>query len=269
MKHRKTKNSLSEKEARTWKQEIRQVLHQTPPFTDSAHLQATLLPAKKEVCLKQQRHRISFAQFLRRQLPMIGRKLWILQGLFLLSAYAVLSDSAEYLRSPLRLAKLLFCLSIAAFMTALPLLYRSSRWRMQEIEAAARFSSVKLLLARLIAISIGDIFLLCAISLTAMAKTNLSADTTVIYLCFPFLLAGSGCLYMLGHLSPNRFLAGSLLFCIALLLLFSALPEAYAFVLQPSFFVAQIISCALLLAFCGQQLYYLVKTSCYEELQLN
>lgn len=237
--------------------------------TNDTHLQATILLAKREVCLKQRRRRISFARFLGKQIPMIGRKLWILQGIFLLSAYAVLSDSAEYLRSPLRLAKLLFCLSIAVFMTALPLLYRSVRYRMQEIEAAARFSLGKLLLARLIAISIGDLFLLCGIFLVAVAKTSLSADITVIYLCFPFLLAGSGCLYMLGHLSPNRFLAGSLLFCTTLLLAFSVLPEQCAVLFQPSFFGAQILSCALLLAFCARQLRYLIKLSSYEELQLN
>lgn len=268
MKNERSKNNLY-KGATKWDQELKQALHQTPSFTNGAHLQATILMAEREVCLKQRRRRISFARFLGKQIPMIGWKLWSLQGVFLLSVYAIFSDSAKYLRSPLRLAKLLFCLSIAVFMTALPLLYRSARYRMQEVEAAARFSSVRLLLARLIAISIGDILLLCGIFLTAVAKTSLSTDNTVIYLCFPFLLAGSGCLYMLGHLPPNRFLAGSLLFCTALLLVFSVLPEQCAFLFQPSLLAAQIISCALLLVFCSQQLHYLIKISSYEELQLN
>lgn len=267
--NRETIPQYSYRKKKEWEKALLQSFHQLPPWSIDARLQAAILPAKREASQKQRRQRISFARFLGKQLPGIGWKLWSLQGLFFLSVNAFLSDAAEYLRSPLRLAKLLFCLSVAVFMTALPLLYRSVRYRMQEIEAAARFSLGKLLLARLIAISIGDLFLLCGIFLVAVAKTSLSADITVIYLCFPFLLAGSGCLYMLGHLSPNRFLAGSLLFCTTLLLVFSFLPEQCAVLFQPSFFAAQIVSCALLLAFCARQLRYLIKLSSYEELQLN
>lgn len=267
--NRETIPQYSYRKKKEWKKALLQSFHQLPPWSIDARLQAAILSAKREASQKQRRQRISFARFLGKQLPGIGWKLWSLQGLFFLSVNAFLSDAAEYLRSPLRLAKLLFCLSVAVFMTALPLLYRSIHYRMQEVEAATRFSSVKLLLAKLIIVGIGDLILLCGIFFAAMAKTSLSADTTVICLCFPFLLAGGGCLYMLGHLSPNRFLAGSLLFCTALLLVFSFLPEACAFLFQPAFAAAQIVSCALLLTFCAKQIHYLISLSSYEELQLN
>lgn len=253
----------------TLEQRLRQALHQFPSAVDDVHLHTAILAAQKEVCLKQHRKRISFARFLWKQIPLIGWKLWVLQGIFLLLAYGVFSAPAEYLHSPLRLAKRLFCLSIAVFMTALPLLCRSVRWRMQEIEAAARFSSVKLLLARLIVIGIGDLSLLCGLFLIVLAKTSLSADTAVIYLCFPFLLMCGGCLFMLGHLPPGCFLTGSLLLCTTLLLAFSVLPGQCAFLFQPAFGTARIVSCALLSAFCIWQLRCLIKVSSYEELQLN
>lgn len=250
------------------KQQLRRSLHQDPSVIDPAHLRATILLSRQEACRRQERQRIPFTYFLRKQIPLIGWKLWGMQCLFFLAAYGFLSDFPGYLTSPLLLAKALFCLSIAVFMTALPLLVRSVRFRMHEIEGTARFSSVKLLLARLIVIAIGDLALLGSILLTALAKTSLSADSAVIYLCFPFLLAGSGCLFMLGHLPPDRFLAGSLLFCSALILGFSALPGQYALLLQPSYSAVWIILCALLSGFCAHQLRYIIKASSYEEMQL-
>lgn len=250
---------------------LKQSLHQPLPAVNHAHLYATILLVQKEVCRKQRQQHISFARFLGKMIPAIGWKLWFLQGIFLLAfyGYGFCFDPAEYLQSPPRLAKRLFCLSIAVFMTALPLLYRSVRWRMQEIEAAAHFSSVKLLLAKLIVVGIGDISLLSGIFLATVVKTPLPADTAVLYLCIPFLLACAGCLFMLGHFPPDRFLSGSLLFCTALLLTFSVLPAQCAFLFQPSFSAARIILCALLFTFCAQQLRYLIKVSSYEELQLN
>lgn len=253
----------------TLEEQLTQSLHQVPSVSGDSHLQATILLARKEAGKKQNRTRISFSRFLGKQISYIGWRLWILQGIFLLAVYGVLSDFSDYLKSPLHLAKLLFCLSIMVFMTALPLLARSFRWRMQEVEAAARFSSVKLLLAKLVVIGIGDMFLLSGIFLTALAKTALPADTAVIYLSFPFLLAGSGCLFMLGHFPPGRFLAGSILFCSSLMLAASVLPGQYYFLFYPSFSAVRCILCALLTAFCAYQLRYIIKTSSYGEMQLT
>ncbi len=249
-------------------QRLRQSLHQPAPAVNDAHLRATILRSRKEVLQRQNRKRISFARFLGKQIPLIGWKLWGFQAVFLLSVYGVLSDFSDYLKSPLHLAKLLFCLSVVVVMTALPLLYRSFRYQMQEIEAAARFSSVKLLLARLIVISIGDLSLLGGILLAALAKTSLSADSAVIYLCLPFLLSGSGCLFMLGHLPPGRFFAGSLFFCFALILVTAVLPGQYALLFHPSFSAVRGILCVLLSVFCAHQFRYLIKTSSYEEMQI-
>lgn len=251
------------------KKRLRQSLQQIPAIPDDSRLQAATLLARREVCKKQMRKRTSFTYFLRRQIPLIGWKIWGMQCIFFLAVYGMLSDFSDYLKNPLHLAKLLFCLSIMVVMTALPLLYRSIRYRMQEVEAAAYFSSVKLLLARLIVIGIGDLSLLGSIFLTALAKTSLSADSAVIYLCLPFLLAGSGCLFMLGHFPPGRFLAGSLLFCSVLILLAAALPGQYALLFHPSFSAVRIVLCILLSVFCAHQFRYIIKSSSYEEMQFN
>lgn len=267
MKNEPLKNNSLYKET-DLKQELSRALHQLPYEAGDPHLQATILLARKEACRMQTRERISFARFLKKQIPLIGWKLWGIQGVFLAAASRVLSDCSGYLISPPRLARLLFCLSVVVFMTALPLLYRSIRCQMQEIEAASRFSSVKLLLAKLIVIGIGDIFLLGGLLFTATAKTALPADIAVIYLCLPFLLACGGCLFMLGHFPPGRFLAGSTLFCFALLLLFLVPLRQSALLFHPSYQEGRIILCVWLSVFCACQLRYIIKTSSYGELQI-
>lgn len=170
---------------------------------------------------------------------------------------------------PLHLIKILACLSILILISALPLLYRSVRYRMQEIEAASRFSGVRLLLARLIVIGIGDACLLAGIFITTVLKTILPAGSVAFFLCFPFLLAGGGCLYLLGHYPPKQFFAGSLLLCAFLAVMISVLPGQYLELCQPPLAVTQILLCALLLAFCARQIRYLIRIPSYEEMQLN
>lgn len=247
---------------------LKQTLQQVPAVIDNSHLESTLSLARKEACLRQRRERISFAGFLIRQMTFMGWKVWTVQGIFLGILNAVLSRFYGYHISLQTMVKLLFCLSILVFMTVLPLLYRSVRYQMQEIEAVSRFSCGKLLLSRLLIIGIGDIFLLGSIFLSTMIKTTLPAGSAMLYLCFPFLLAGSGCLYMLGHFTPRHFFTGSLAFCFFLILMFCALPSRHAFWFQQSLSRTWIMVCTLLLVFCLQQCWHILKDSCYTESQL-
>lgn len=250
-------------------QRLKQSLHQIPSVSNDTHLHSTILLAEREACLKQRQERISFVRFLAKQIRFIGRKIWIVQGVSLFVMIALISRFYGDSITLHQMIKRLACLSILVFMTALPLLYRSVRYRMQEIETASRFSGVKLLLARLILIGIGDICLLTGILLTSIINTLIPADSAFFCLCFPFLLSGSVCLYMLGHLTPGQFLAGSLLFCSFLAVLFALIPGQYMFLYQPSLSAVRVLVCAFLLALCVHQLHYIIMTSSYEELQLT
>lgn len=250
-------------------QKLKQSLHQIPSVSNDAHLHTTILLAERESCQKQRQERISFARFLAKQTRFIGRKIWIVQGVSLFVMIVLIPRFYGDFLTLQQMIKRLACLSILIFMTALPLLYRSVRYRMQEIETASRFSGVKLLLARLILIGIGDICLLTGIFLTGTINTLLPADSVFFCLCFPFLLSGSVCLYMLGHLTPEKFLAGSLLFCSFLAVLFALIPGQYMVLYQPSLSAFWALLCAFLLALCVHQLRYIIKTSSYEELQLT
>lgn len=247
---------------------LKQSLQQAPAGIHEKHLENTILLARKEAGLRKRRKRISFMGFLSGQIAFIGWKIWIIQGFFLCILHGMLVRFYEYYVTPQTMVKLLFCLSILVFMSVLPLLYRSVRYQMQEIEAVSRFSCGKLLLSRLLIIGIGDIFLLGSIFLSTMIKTTLPAGSAMLYLCFPFLLAGSGCLYMLGHFTPRHFFTGSLAFCFFLILMFCALPSRHAFWFQQSLSRTWIMVCTLLLVFCLQQCWHILKDSCYTESQL-
>ncbi len=247
-------------------QALRQALHQIPSPIHEAHLHATISLAEREADLKQLRRRITLPLFLAKQIGFTWRNLWIIQGISLIILLSRLySDSI----TPLLLVKLLACLSILIFMSALPLLYRSVRYRMQEIEAATRFSGGKLLLARLIGIVIGDSCLLTGIFLITTLKMILPAGSAAFFLCFPFLLAGGGCLYLLGHFPPRQFFVGSLLFCSSLAVAFSVIPWQDTFLYQPSLTAVRAVLCALPFAFCVRQLRCLMKESSYAEMQLS
>ena len=232
----------------------------------SSSVSKAVLLARKEAISRRQR--ISFLQFLFMQIRFIGWKVWSVQGASLLAVCWLLSDlfGQGYWKDPQSVAGLLVCLSLLTFMTVPPFLYRSVRYRMQEVEAAAGFSSVRLLMARLIIIGIGDGALLSGIVLTAAAKTALQPGSSVVSMLFPFLLASGGCLYLLGHVCPRQFLGGSMGLCGFLLVGLSLAHRHFHlfFRLSPGW----IGVCALLIAFCCHQFHYLLHNCAYAEMQV-
>lgn len=261
------KHNLSKTDAQL-EQKLKQSLHRPSPVTNDTHRNDTILLVREEACRKQGRRRISFARYLLLQIRFMGWKIWMIQGIFLLLTVTLLSRFYRYHVTVQHTVKLLVCLSVLVFMTALPFLYRSISCRMQEIEAASRFSYAKLLLAKLIVVGIGDISLLACIFLTTVIKAGLPAGSAVFYVCFPFLLSGSGCLYMLGHFAPRHFFSGSLIFCSLLVLAFGVIPGQYTVLFQQSLSAVWIMICALLFSFCAKQLCHIMDSAFFEELQI-
>lgn len=251
-------------------QHLKNALHQPPVTVDERRLTKTCLLAETEMCQMRARERITFTPFLWMQIRFIGWKIWLIQGFFLLLISYVLNClyGIDYLESPLYMAKLLFCLSVLVFMSALPFICRSVRCRMQEVEAAARFSSVKLLIAKLIITGIGDIFLLGGIFCITIWKTSLRADSVILYLCFPFLLAGSLCLFFLGHLPSRAFFTGSMGVCSFLILASAVLSQHAVLPIYNSLSAGWIAVCAFLAAFCALQFRHILYRSPYAEMQL-
>ncbi len=214
--------------------------------------------------------RISFLGFLAKQLPYIGWKLWLVQGLllFLFDRMLIQLYGERFWDSPSAVARLLFCLSTLVAMMALPLLYRSRRYRMQEIESASYFSSGSLLMAKMAVIGIGDALLLVGMFLTTMLRTSMQAENLAFYLILPFLILSAAYLYMMGHCSGKGFFVGSVSLGACMILFALVLPVRWLPLFQQSMISGWAALLLVLLAFSTLQLHYLLHRSSYAELQV-
>lgn len=212
------------------------------------------------------KRQMTFLQFIRGEIRFLGWKLWGAQtaAILVLCWILHLLFGDAYWAEPRMVIRVLTCLSLLVASSAIPLLYRSVRFRMQEIEAATYFSSARLLLARLLLLGTGDTVLLCALFLTTAASSILPISSALIALCLPFLLGSSGILFLASHVSPHRFLKGSLALCGVLLLTFSQI-RLPAWNPAP----ALIALCFLLLLFCYLQINHILQHSAFAELQVT
>lgn len=253
---------------KNFEETLKLALHQAPP--DAGHLRQTCLLAGKEMQRRRGRRRISYAEYLSMQIKFIGWKIWAAQGALLLAILGMFKIiyGEYFLEYPQAITRVLFGLSVLIVMTALPMIYRSVRYHMQEMEAASYFSSVKLLAAKLTVIGIGDITMLMGIFAMTVIQTPLGTDRALLYLLFPFLLVSGGGLFMLGHLSPKSFFTGTMGLCFLLMAACFAVPGNHTILFEQSFSTGWLLACGLLAAFCVQQLRYLVHRSPYTEMQI-
>lgn len=247
---------------------LTQSLHDTPK--SESGLENTIYLARQQITQKQKRGRIPFGQFLLKQVRYVGWQLWTAQGLMLLIFDRMLIQlyTERFWDSPISVARLLFCVSTLVAMMALPMLYRSRKYRMQEIEACSYFSCAKLLMAKLAAIGIGDVLLLTGMSLMTIVRTSMQVGNLTFYLLLPFLVMSAVYLYMMGHCSGNGFFVGSLSLGTAMLLIATVIPGRWVALFQQSMTYGWIIFCVGLLVFSAGQLRYLLHRSPYAELQV-
>ena len=117
---------------------------------------------------KRKRRRINYSAFLKRQLRFIGWPIWLVQGIAMILLCIVFCGPLNfYLEDSVKgIAFLLCCLSVLVLLSSVPMIHRSIRYKMHELELSTRFSSVKLLLAKLLLIGIGNLVTLSATSST-------------------------------------------------------------------------------------------------------
>lgn len=236
-----------------------------------AHLKETLLSARQEMCRKSKRERVKFRTFLLLQIRFIGWKIWLVQGLILTTICSMLSIffGNILLHNQEHIAMLLSGIAILVLMMAIPFIHRSQRYKMHEIEVATYFSSIKLLTAKLLIIAVGDIFMLIGIFLLTILKTQLNTGSVLLYLLFPFLLAGYGCLYLIGHISAERFSPYCTGMCLLLFGGIVLLNRFYPNFFNQTFSIGWIAICVVLLLFCILQYRYIIYRSDYTEMQLG
>ena len=147
---------------------------------------------RREYSLRPVRRRAGKWEFVRSQLRFIAMPVWLLQGVVLALICTVLGVAAP------DEALIPACASIAAELAALTLLpfcNRAARYGMREIEAAARFNSAHIMLARLVAVGIGDAVCISAIALLLGG----AAYEVLVFVATPFLLTAALSLAVLEH----------------------------------------------------------------------
>lgn len=236
---------------------------------DTTHLQYTLSLLRQEQISKSNHERIKLSAFLTLQIKFIGWKIWLLQGLVLaVLCYLLTVIFGEYLYQVKRYSAVSICsISIMILMMAVPFIQRSLRYKMHENEMATYFSSVRLLIAKLIIIGIGDIFILNGILLLIVFKNYLSMGSALLYVIFPFLLTTWGIMYLLGHIPAQWFSHCCILLCLVLYTCIVLLNKFVPIFFQQTFSVEWTIVCLILLLLCLSQFRYIMHHSSYAQIQ--
>ena len=147
---------------------------------------------RREYCSHPRPRRAGRRALVRSQMRFTALPVWALQGALLIFICLVLSAAAP--NEDLVPA----CASISAELAALTLLpfcNRAARFGMREVEAAARFNSSRLMLARLVAVGMGDAVCVSVIALLSGG----AAYEVLVLVVMPFLLTCALSLAVLEH----------------------------------------------------------------------
>ena len=164
---------------------------------------------------------LSFGALIRKQLAFTFWKIWFFQGLVLAALCAAFfclyhETLLNQIASPL---PEFLCLSSGiVVLSAIPILRRSSRYRMMELEQSTRFSILGSLAAQLIFIGIGDLAMLSVLAFIVW-QHGLTSSVIFIYLIVPFLTAATSCLMLWIRSAPSAFEQRAVLLCAAATLL--------------------------------------------------
>lgn len=213
---------------------------------------------------KRRRKRIGFGSFMKRQVSFVGWKIWFMQGVlfFLLYGIFTIPFSGYFRMNVSYMAFFLCCLTVLLMMSAAPILYRSVRYTMYEVELVCRFSMISLLFARICIIGIGNLAMLGGVLGVTVVRSALRMESALLYILLSFLAAGGGFLYLLGHWPAEKFLNGSIGFGSALIGLLFLLRRIYPAFFTQTFTAGWAAVCLVLFAFCiGQMHYFLCRSS--------
>lgn len=146
---------------------------------------------------------LSFWGLLLRQIRYTGWMVWLWQAVLFLGIMAVYHALFRTVEGTVdlffyrRFQNFLCAAGILSAWSSVPFLFRSYRWKMAEVETAARFSMMHLRAAQLLLIGGGAVLMVAGVAGTALLQTAAGTEEVGAYLVFPFLLLGSCILHFL------------------------------------------------------------------------
>ncbi|MBV4417218.1 hypothetical protein [Clostridium tyrobutyricum] len=201
--------------------DLRKALNTSPIYSinDVNH---TIKIAADEFQKHRPKGKIGYMEFLFHEISFIGAKIWLCQGILLISIYIVLNiifeGNLKYILD-CHIPDLLCFFTVFTTMIAIPFLCRSHRYKMYELESSTYMPISKLLSSRLIIIGIGDIILLIFINIIVLNKVNIPTVFIILYSLLPFLISFVSCIFILRYNSTQYSVFICEAFCLFLLIL--------------------------------------------------
>ena len=249
---------------------MQKALHEQNQIIDESRMNLTLTMAEKELSKVQKRQRIGFIEFFVRQIKYLSVPIWCVQGIILFLIVSVLGYAYGELTvaSEKQLAVLLCSCVILILLTTIPVIERSIRYQMNTVEAATRFSVKRILAAKLLAIGLGDSAMIAGVMLFTIYQTSLPILQAVSFLMLPFLVLSSVALYLIGHMSVEKYTVGCICACVILFLVVLLSGEIYPWIFEEAFMAGWIMICLALGVFSFSQIRYIMNHSAIAELQI-
>lgn len=150
--------------------------------------------------MQKKRERTGFFTFMLRQIPFMGRELWMMHGGIAAAMFGILYLTVNGDLNYLDIRHIPLLLGIAAIvlvMASVPLLLRPYRYRMYEIELASRISLPGLLLAELAVLAAEYIAVLLFCTGLSSGMAGLHIVSAVLYFLLPLSAAGMGCVQIM------------------------------------------------------------------------
>jgi hypothetical protein len=169
------------------------------PKSAQARLDETVTRCHAVYHARRKMRSIGSFEIIIRQLRFMAKPIWALQAAVILCMCFLLQMASGTEEASAHLSAVLSLASVFVAMTILPFYGRSRKYKMREIESAARLSHTKLMLAKLCTAGVGDVICLAVLSVFSFGKMTGNAETALAYIVAPFLLACSGILLILNH----------------------------------------------------------------------
>lgn len=210
---------------------IRRALIEEEPVSEQVVDRMVLL-ARMQWNTQAPRKRTGFMELLVSQLRFAGWKMWVFELMIAaMPAFLIIQYAKLHVITPVKAAFSLSCLAVGISMFWMVFIYRSSYYRMMEIEAASYFSIKGLLLSRILILFVGELAVIAGIGAVTAAHPAFGFGSGTAYMLFFLGLCGNVMLYLLRTAKTGRicryFLIYGLLLTALLMVLLMVLPQFF------------------------------------------
>lgn len=168
-------------------------------------------PVQKEEFLKTLNFpKITYRRFLISQLCYIRKRVWTVSIMILLIGWAAAYLSVPYIQWNSDANKIWIISSILPFLAMFSVteIYRSTAYRMVELEVSCRYCLSQVVMARITLLGGGNFIILILLWTILHQVTSFSLVQIIVYLMVPYLIVCSVCLLILNHVRGQEGIYG-------------------------------------------------------------